>query len=567
MINFQFFTVFISFSKFRSRLIGFASGIFFLPAICFADVSDSASEVSASPPLKQSPFKSTFKPTECLSDSTKTPIYGAECQFIRLKEDPDNLDSREIDVYITRLPAIQESQKPPVFFIAGGPGQASSDLIASFRQQFAKLLVDHDFVFVDQRGTGKSNPLNCDIELLDYADQALSIIEKLSLEKQQACVSGYKGDLTRYTTPYAVKDLDAIRKALGYQMIFLWGGSYGTRVIIEYLRAFPTSIAGVILDGVAPVSIQLPTFVERDGSAALARLLELCRSDSACRQAFPNLEQDWLSLLDRLEAKAETVPLIHPRTQKSHRIYIDNYVISAWVRLILYSREITPVLPLALFRATQQDYSQLFSIYALGLDNMSQGVSEGLQSAVLCAEDHHYRQLAEVEIKDYTRLLHLPGAETLNALCALYPKSILADEYFTTIDSNVPALLLSGKLDPVTPPLWADGLSTQLHNSKHVVVEGGHHIVSRLGCVPSIISKFIRSPESLSSINTNCVSRIKAPAFFIDSAGPQLKSSAPLSPLNAAPSNAATLNSVPLNPPHTNPPPANPPTTSAEGSL
>lgn len=466
---------------------------------------------------------------ECLDERTQNPIYGADCQFITLKEDPDNSNSRTLDVYLTRIPAIQDDQKPPVFFIAGGPGQASSELVAMFRHQFSHLLVDHDFVFVDQRGTGKSNPLDCDIDLLEHADKTLKTLEGLALEKQRECLKTYDGDLTRYTTPYAVQDLEAVRKHLGYDKIFLWGGSYGTRVIIEYLRSFPSSIAGAILDGIAPVSLQLPAFLERDGSSALGRLFNVCQSDAACEAAFPSLSAHWLTLLDALERKPRIVTLTHPRTQKPHRIYIDDQIISAWTRIILYSREITPILPLALYRATQEDYSQLFSIYALGLDSLSEGVSEGMQAAVLCAEDRQYGQLnTQNEPDSYTRLLHLPPSKSFDRICEMFPKSILAANYFTPINSEVPTLLLSGKLDPVTPSLWADELSPQLPNSRHIIVEGGHHIVSRLGCMPHIIAKFIKAPNKLNDIDIECVKNIKIPHFFIDSAGPAL-SVAPLS--------------------------------------
>ncbi len=468
---------------------------------------------------------------ECLDERTQNPIYGADCQFLSLKEDPANSNSRTLDVYLTRIPAIQDNQKPPIFFIAGGPGQASSELIAMFRHQFSHLLVDHDFVFVDQRGTGKSNPLDCDIDLLEHADKTLNALEELALEKQRECLKTYDGDLTRYTTPYAVQDLEAVRKHLGYDKIFLWGGSYGTRVIIEYLRSFPSSIAGAILDGVAPVSIQLPAFLERDGSRALGHLFEICQSDAACEKAFPNLSAHWLTLLDTLQRKSSIVTLTHPRTQKSHRIYIDDQIISAWTRIILYSREITPILPLALHRATLHDYSQLFSIYALGLENLSEGVSEGMQTAVLCAEDHKFRQSnTQNKLDNYTRLLHLPTPVSLDRICEMFPKSILEANYFEAISSEVPTLLLSGKLDPVTPALWAEELSPQLPNSRHIIIEGGHHIVSRLGCMPHIIAKFIKAPNKLNNIDIECINNIKTPHFFIDSAGPELSAESQLSP-------------------------------------
>lgn len=463
-----------------------------------------------------------FANTKCTEDDTDNPVFGAECTSLSVLENPKGEQARKISLNIIRLPSIQETTKPPIFFIAGGPGQASTDLLDIFRLEFSKLLVNHDFVFVDQRGTGKSNPIHCEIDLLPHTHKSPTELEALNLERHRACLKDYDADLEFYTTPYAVSDLEDVRKHFGYEKIYLWGGSYGTRVVLEYLRSAESAIAGVILDGLAPYSIQLPHFVERDGSNALGQLFSICQNDTSCNQAFPDLEQSWLTVLQALKTSPKIETLVHPRTQKSHRVYIDDQVISGIVRTMLYSRAAAPILPLAIHNAASGDFSTLFSISAVGMDNMGDSISSGMQFAVLCAEDFHLSQQEKTNIEPFTRRLHLPPSSALKDICNLYPKSQLPAEYFSFANTKVPALVLSGKLDPVTPPVWGEAVANRLKNHRHIVVEGGHHIVSRAGCIPKIIRQFVKAPEKLQEIDAACVDLIKPPYFFIDNAGPEL---------------------------------------------
>jgi len=458
----------------------------------------------------------------CSKEDSKNTIYGAECGNLTLLENPDDKLSKTIDIYVMRLPAIRQSGKAPIFFIAGGPGQASSHLAARFRHQFSDILIEHDFIFVDQRGTGKSNPLECDADFLDYIHLSTLEIEQLTIERMKNCISQFDADLRRYVTPYAVKDLEAVRRQLGYEEIFAWGGSYGSRVVIEYLRSFPQSLAGAILDGVAPVAMQLPRYSERDASIALAHIFASCSDDNSCQRAFPQLKSRWLAHLKHLKKSPKTLWLQHPRTEKPVKVYVDHFVLSSWVRLMLYSREIAPILPLAIHRATANDYSKLFSVVALAFDSISSNISEGMQSAILCTEDRMFREQARASNESYEKLIFIPPTTAMTKICTFYPDGDLSENYFQPIKSTVPTLMLSGKFDPVTPPVWAEYMVTQLTHQQHIEVPGGHHIVSSLGCAPKVIFDFITSPKTIASLDSGCMEDIKPVSFFVDNSGPGL---------------------------------------------
>ncbi|MFL0810852.1 MAG: alpha/beta hydrolase [Agarilytica sp.] len=453
---------------------------------------------------------------------------AAQCHTLVVKENHDDSNSRDLTLRILRLPSIQESQKAPIFFIAGGPGQASGDLLERFRHQFPQLRIHHDFIFVDQRGTGKSEALECDIDLMPHLDKDAAALEQLNIEASKACLNEYTADLRYYATPFAVKDLEQVRKHFGYDKVNLWGGSYGTRVVLEYLRRFPNSIAASVMDGLAPIQIQLPTYAERDATQSLNSLLQNCETQKACQSAFPQLTQRWKTHLQLRKKSPVTQQLQHPRTQKPVNVYIDDQVLSSWIHLILYSRELSPILPLAIDLATKENYSQLFSIFALGREDMPTMISEGMQATVLCAEDYvfhkenHDKHTQNNTLED-SDLLNLPPRTGFDNICKLLPKSVLDKTYFSSVESNIPSLFLSGQFDPATPPRWAESLLPGFNQAKHIVVPGGHHIVSQNSCIANIISEFFSKPEDIQALNDTCVSHIKPTAYFIDASGPDMK--------------------------------------------
>ncbi len=178
----------------------------------------------------------------------------ARCATIDVPEDRTAPGGRRIAIAVTLLPANTLSPKAdPLFMLAGGPGQSSAAL-APFAGMLGGVRRNRDIVLVDPRGTGKSSPLRCaalaprdpfdDFSNVDIADAAQRCLREIKAAGEV--------DVAQYTTSALVADIDAVRAALGYERINLWGGSYGTRVAQEYLRRYPQHVRTMVLDGVAP---------------------------------------------------------------------------------------------------------------------------------------------------------------------------------------------------------------------------------------------------------------------------------------------------------------------------
>jgi pimeloyl-ACP methyl ester carboxylesterase len=458
---------------------------------------------------------------ECLHDFPTPP--GAECGVLSVPENPRSPSGERINLSILKVPATIPSSRAPVFVVVGGPGGSAVRSAQQYLPFFHQLRRERDIVFVDQRGTGLSNGLTCDFGELQFA--LISGKDGLRAVRDEVarCAASLPADLTRYTTPYAVWDLEQIREALGYPHINLWGVSYGTRVLLQYMRSYPEAVRAAVLDGVAPVAIQLPRFAEDDASNALDALLDLCQASPPCAERFSGLRSQWLGLLQELETEPVPVVLRHPRSQKAVPVSVSAVTLSNWVRLALYSRELAPILPMAMARAVEGDFGPLGNTALLAVENIADQVSQGMQMAVLCAEDQSHPFAEDIAApKPEERLLQLDKPEVFQELCKSFPQGKLKDAYFEPVESNVPTLLLSGALDPVTPPHWAERVAMHLGNSKHLVAPGAHHGVTMHGCATRLVYEFFDT-ASLAAIEPDCVRAIAPPAFFVDPAGPAME--------------------------------------------
>jgi pimeloyl-ACP methyl ester carboxylesterase len=101
---------------------------------------------------------------ECrLEHPLKIASVAARCGVLQVAENPQEPSGRTIGLHVAVVPALnRRAHSAPLFLLAGGPGQAASDLYVSYAGAFARVNRNHDIVLLDQRGTGQSEPLDCD---------------------------------------------------------------------------------------------------------------------------------------------------------------------------------------------------------------------------------------------------------------------------------------------------------------------------------------------------------------------------------------------------------------------
>jgi pimeloyl-ACP methyl ester carboxylesterase len=450
----------------------------------------------------------------CTSDDGPVDAY---CGTLTVFENRETRQGRTIDLKIIVLPALVTTPQPdPLFFLAGGPGHGAAEMAGGIKDLFQRVQADRDIVLVDQRGTGKSHPLECKSDENSLA--SINEPPETGLARLRRCAESLDADLRLYTTSIAMDDLNDVREYLGYDRINLYGGSYGTRAALVYLRQYEPTVRSVILDGVAPPDMRLPLFFARDAQRALDRLLADCDANEACRTKYPDLASRLRTLVTDLDASPVKVRLTHPRTGIAEDVSVDGEFVVNVLFGALYSPLTSSLLPELIARAEQHEFQSLLAL-AMANEGAGRNMSIGMQMSVVCAED--YPRITEEQIEQAAKQtvfgMHLLASRM--KICEFWPKGDVAPSYYEPVKSNVPVLVLSGDLDPVTPPEWGESVLPHLPNSKHIVVPATGHGAISTGCGMRMLAAFVRT-AAFDGLDTRCLDVLARPPFFLTPAGP-----------------------------------------------
>ena len=433
--------------------------------------------------------------------------HDAQCGVLKRPLDPARPEGTQIDLHVVVIPALARQKLPdPIFFFAGGPGQSAVGLAGTIEHLTSRLGARRDLVLIDQRGTGHSAPLQCDVPTAEES-LARALDRNRAIAALDACrVSLQKlpwGDLRFYTTAIAMADADAVRAALGADQLDLIGVSYGTRAALEYLRAYPAHVRRAVIDGVAPPDMVLPESDDVDADAALAALFRDCAAEKACARAHPALAQTWQRLLASLP---KAVDFVGPVSGEARHVTMTRDALRSLVRPGLYSPTLGALLPYAIEQAAAGRYEALMAMSAGDVD-----IAEGEHFSVICAEDAPRMAPAGGAGSDQ-------GAQAMyRAACANWPRGAVAAAFYTIPRSAAPVLLLSGGLDPVTPPRHAERVAKALGpNARSVVVANNGHNVTALACMRDAVFHFINAATDgeAKAVDLGCAAKVPRPLAF-----------------------------------------------------
>jgi len=427
---------------------------------------------------------------------------SVQCGTLEVPEDRGNPEGRKIKIFVAVLPANTLTPKSdPLVILAGGPGQGASHL-GPFAARLTDLRRTRDIVLIDQRGTGRSSPLVCD----SFKDLEAEVLDADPVPRAAACARQLQEqgiDPAQYTTTSFIADLEAMRDALGYPQLNLWGGSYGSRVAQEYLRRFPDRVRTVVLDGVAPPAMTITLDVWRTREAALTAVWEACAQSAQCRKAHPDPPATLAKIGESLAHDNRAVALIDPRTGQSKTIPLTfNAVLSA-LQPLTYIPELSVLLPELLERAAHGDYGPLFATIQSVTANLSEQMNAALHYSVTCTEDSP-RISPDTQTRGLADLPTRAVALKIINVCSVWPRGTTRADFGDPVASDKPVLMLSGGSDPVTPPAYGAEVAKTFPNSLHIVAPGYGHIVSPHVCGPRLIAAFVEA-ASFAQLPRTCV--------------------------------------------------------------
>ena len=452
----------------------------------------------------------TFKP--CSLSPALGDAVEAQCATFAVPENYAAPAGRKIELAVMLIPATSRAEPDPIVFIAGGPGQAISDAYPMLHGAMADARRSRNVLLVDARGTGRSHPLQCPqmIEAMGKPELLDTVAQVEALTRACRDTLAKTADLRFYGTRDHVRDLDAVRRALGIDKLNLVGISYGTRVAQQFAAAYPAHVRTVTLDSVAPNSMVFGEH-SRNFDAAMKQQFALCAKDPVC---LKNLG-DPLAVFARVRAKLEAggLPVLRYRDPRSGewREETPSYEhLRGLLQMYLYDPRGASTLALTLHEADQGRYESLLA-QSRGLSGrFGEMIAVGMHLSVICSEDFEFRLTPE-----YAQTL--AGSEALEfrlAQCALWPKGERAPNFRTPLGGDVPVLAMSGEYDPVTPPRYGDEVVKTLPKGSHLVLRGQGHNVIFVGCMPKLFARFLETANA-KTLDASCLNRLQPSPPFV----------------------------------------------------
>ena len=464
-------------------------------------------------PVYAAESRPMLREAECRDHAVQRSVA---CHALEVPENPDQPKARTIALHIMVLRARSETPaSDPLFVIPGGPGQAATDpsLLRFFAEFFDPVREERDIVLVDPRGTGGSHPLS----LEPAAEQLFSRPElNVPPEWGRAALPRLEreAELTQYTTARMVDDLDAVRRALGCERINLYGTSYGTRVAQYYIKRHGAHVRSAVFKGVTPPDENIALDYGRHPQRALEKLFALCAADSACAAAFPDLASRLDLVLVRLAHEPVTVETKHPGTGESVPFTITRGNFAFGVRSLMMNAGAFVQLPLLIDQAAEGDFSSWASFLMQIRLGYAQRLHGGMAFSVIASEDVPRLTEDAIRADSDGTLIGDALARGMAEIGTFWPRGDAPEDLFAPLETRVPILLVSGGLDPATPPAGAEAMLAGLPNGRHVVFAGGAHSAANFTGLEKIIAEFIRE-GSAKALDLSAAEANRVPPFAV----------------------------------------------------
>lgn len=443
---------------------------------------------------------------------------AARCGWLSVPENREQPGGKQLRLHVAVLPSLRlEPAGDPLFVLSGGPGQAAGDFYISIAPALARIRRDRDIVVVDQRGTGRSNRLDCSFP--EESDVEFTDPQKLR-GIVRSCLANLPGDPRYYTTSVAVRDLDDVRAALGYRQIDLYGVSYGTRVAQHYMRRYPERVRTAVLDGVVPPELALGPTVALDAQAAIDAAFARCTEDVQCNRAFPNIAASFATLQSKLQAQPLALSVPDPLSAEPTDAQLGAAELSAAVRLLSYSDETMSTVPLLIHEAQIGQPQGLAAQYLMIKRSLDQQIANGMHFAVVCSEDAP--RWDQENVSDSALAATYIGPTfmaSMRIVCEQWPRGPVDPDFGKPLMSPLPTLILSGGNDPVTPARYGEQIHRGLSKSKHLVLAGQGHGQIGVGCVPRLVAEFIAAGD-VDKIDDECAKTVAPAPFLLSRSAP-----------------------------------------------
>ncbi len=465
--------------------------------------------------LGAAPLDSPLHLRACTVGKSKLP---AHCGTLRVYENRDARAGRTIEIHFTEVDAEHRTNRA-LFFNPGGPGVDTQSYAAAlatgeFLKPIAKLRASYDLVFIDNRGTGASHALQCDLFPKNHPDYYYKQLWPDQLLRQCRAQLSKSADLSMYTTDLTVADIDDIRAALHYPKVVFYGGSYGTQLYLDYARRFPAHVESMVLEGVMPTGfLILPLQMASGGQKAMDDLIADCSKDAVCHSHFPQFSAHFNAVVHGFDRGPIAVTIVNPGTKRRQSVLLSKEVFADRMRDMLYESDAAAYVPYIIEQAYQRNYVPVGRAIEVWTDGIWRGQSIGLNLSVTCAEDIPFITEAQIAKASAGSFIGDTRVRAQQHACSIWNVKPVSSSYQTPVRSTVPILMTSGQDDPATPPELGREALRYLPNGHQIIIPHAGHD-QELACEDDLIVQFVRTRNAKALDANACAASSKRPPFM-----------------------------------------------------
>jgi pimeloyl-ACP methyl ester carboxylesterase len=397
----------------------------------------------------------------------------------------------------------------PLVYLSGGPGNSSfleSNNVESWFYWAEIARLSRDLVLVDQRGTGLSKPqFNCrayeqsvrerlreNLTLQEEHASNLAIVEEcLGLMRE----AGHS--LEHYSTTQSALDMIELMDALDYREWNVMGGSYGTRLALEWLRHGDHGIRSVVLDSVYPPDkgsmLEWPALL----NDSFEYYWRVCEDSDWCTTSEGGLREQFQNALEHLRKKPVSLSVPLWNGGWPLKVFINDHRFVGMIYAALYDDTLHDDIALAIDEVLNGGEEALQRLAENSVNSeLATEFNPLVYLAVDCAESPSVSRTEFEAVRErYPQWSDYTDHAWDYDMCGPIPKRSDLEVFKQAAETEVPVLVLSGGLDPVTPAVWARDLVRQLANAQHWHLDYvGHGVVASSACVHRSFRAFLDAP-------------------------------------------------------------------------
>ena len=470
------------------------------------------------------------------------------CSLLEVPENREKARPRRIELHYVKIAAKKPDdwnaeekgewvkRADPVIYLTGGPGAQAAGYVERLKDHGLREV--RDLYILEQRGIGWSDDFCL---LYDNFDPAVSNTpdweqyQRAGLKAMEACFAAAKAaqiDLSGYNSIENARDVEALRRALGYDQWNVWGISYGSILGQAYLKEDPEGVRAAVIDAIVPLQQDI-TFhnIARYYDRVLTILTDACAADQACARDFP----DFKTRLEEAIRKAAMAPIEIDALDKelfpSGKAYFFQDLIGGAPFILFYEQSNYPTLPAfidALARMVEEEnHDALRMLTAGGGGGGGFAISQGMYNAVACNDNWPASMKAAIEDEraDFPALAMILGdpalIDEMAQICKRYGMTPRPAEDYLALETDIRTLIVEGQMDPITPPPLAKAILPGFSNGTYVeFAYAGHGPTRSVDCAGEFLTSFYDDPHG--PLDTSCPDGMERPDF----AGPLFETNA-----------------------------------------